>query len=477
MPPRVTDWGFSLGAGGALKVGGVDVLSIARRHGTPLHVIDEEGVRSRARAFRRTFADTYRGATSVHYAFKCNNTPGIAAMVLAEGLKPEVGTEYEWTLARRLGAPVEELIVNGPFKATLLERAIREGAGLLVIDSLAELRDAAGIAARVGRRPRILLRINPDYVPQGMNRASATGSRKASVFGLDPRTGELRQALTELHGAKQVHFAGFHCHIGTGIRAPEDYEQPLHRLMDYVAQASAAGHPIEVLNVGGGFGVATSRELSTRQFLVYQATGRLPRPPRPDAFPALDAFARAISAPITARCHRDRLPLPRLIIEPGRAVASSAGLLLVTIGRIKHRAGVGTWAITDGGAGTVAFPLFYEYHEILLCRAPQARRTHTYAIVGPTCHSADWVYRRKRMPALAEGDLLAICDAGAYFTVQESNFGFPRPPIVALRRGAARLLRRRESFEEMVMRDEQWEPCHARENSAPGAERPAVLCS
>jgi len=119
-----------------------------------------------------------------------------------------------------------------------------------------------------------------------------------------------------------------------------------------------------------------------------------------------------------------------------------------------------TWAITDGGAGTVAFPLYYEYHEILLCRAPRAPRSSRYTIVGPACFSADWICRNKRMPRLDPGDVLAVCDAGAYFTVQESNFGFPRPAIVGVERGRIRELRRRETFEDMVCRDTQWENGH-----------------
>ncbi len=112
--------------------------------------------------------------------------------------------------------------------------------------------------------------------------------------------------------------------------------------------------------------------------------------------------------------------------------------------------------ITDGAAGTVAFPLYYEYHEVFLCAAVHAPRSERYSLVGPVCFSADWIYRNKRMPPIVPGDVLAICDAGAYFTVQESNFGFPRPPIVAVCDGKATLLRRRETFDDMVSRDIGW---------------------
>jgi len=142
---------------------------------------------------------------------------------------------------------------------------------------------------------------------------------------------------------------------------------------------------------------------------------------------------------------------------------------------VKERKGVGTWVITDGAAGTVAFPLFYEYHEVFLCRAPRATRSRRYSLVGPVCFSADWIYRAKRMPPIVPGDVLAVCDAGAYFTVQESNFGFPRPAIVSVRAGRATVLRRRERFEDMVARDlgfgGQDEPDHI-EQAAPSATWP-----
>jgi diaminopimelate decarboxylase len=193
------------------------------------------------------------------------------------------------------------------------------------------------------------------------------------------------------------------------------------------------------------------------EFLVYQATGRLPNAPDPSRFPPVSRFAEVIAEEIVRGCRRSGWPLPKIVVEPGRAVVSGAGLLLVTVGSIKTRAGVIPWAITDGGAGTVAFPLFYEYHEVLHCRAPLSPRTRRYSLVGPVCHSADWIYRNKRMPELAPGDVLAVCDAGAYFLPQESNFGFPRPPVVAVADGRARLLRRRETFDDLVLRDLGWE--------------------
>lgn len=462
MTLHVEDWGFATTDDGALAIGGIPADALAREFGTPLHVLDEAGLERRARGLGDAFRLAWPGAVTPYYAMKANNTPGVVARVLEQGFAPEVGTAFEWTLARRLGAAPEQIMVNGPNKGALLDTAVLEGAGLVVVDGFEELDRIASLAAMYDCRATVLLRINPNVVPRGMNRASATGSRTQSVFGFDFESGEVIAALREVARTPALRFAGLHCHVGTGIRRPEDYARPLGILADCAAHAARLGLGVEVLNVGGGFGVPTSRELDTIEFLLYQGIGRLPAPPAPERFPSIEEFAATIAGTLEGALRsRGIASLPRLVVEPGRAIVSGAGVLLVGVGGRKTRDGVGTWIITDGAAGTVAFPLFYEYHEVFLCREPHAPRTERYSIVGSVCFSADWIYRNKRMPPIRTGDVLAVCDAGAYFTVQESSFGFPHPPIVAVRDGRAQLLRRRETFEDMVQRDVDWEPQHA----------------
>lgn len=461
MSLRAEDWGFAESCDGALMIAGVRADDLARELGTPLQVIDEEGLRRRARRFREAFESAYSCPIHVYYALKCNNTPGVVRLALEEGLRPEVGTLYEWTLARRLGTPAERILVNGPYKGALLQTAVEEGAGAIVADGPADLDAIESAARHAGTIARVLLRVNPDCVPGGMNRATATGSRKHSVFGFDLASGEVEEALKRLAAAQHLGYAGLHCHVGTGIRRAEDYAPPLERLVACAARARALGLPGGVLDVGGGFGVSTSREFETGEFLAYQALGRLPHAPEPARFPCIERFAKVVSQTVSRACARHGIEIPPLLLEPGRAIASQAGVLLLTVGSIKRRSRAGAWAITDGGAGTVAFPMYYEYHEILLCRAVHAPRTERYTIVGPACFSADWVCRNKTMPELHPGDVLAVCDAGAYFTVQESNFGFPRPAIVGVKDGTKRLLRRRERFDDMVRRDIGWGDCDA----------------
>jgi len=466
MSLKVEDWGFALDLRGDLVIGGMAAQELARKHGTPVHVLDERGLRARARLYRRSFEAAYDEQVSAYYALKCNNVPGVVDIVLSEGFQPEVCTPYEWELAKQLGFDSRHVIVNGPNKGPLLETAISGGAGLIVIDGPQELAVAEEIARRQGVRVRVLLRVNPDCVPRGMNRASATGSRRLSVFGFDLHSGEVHATLDRLARGSPAEFRGFHTHVGTGIRRAEDYVRPMGLMADCLLEARKRNLEASTLDIGGGFGVPTSRELNTREFLIYQAAGRLPPPPDPAGFPGPEVFAGVIAATLQKECGRRGVPLPQLVLEPGRAIVSGADVLLVTVGAVKPRDGVGTWVVTDGGAGTVAFPLFYEYHEVFRCRDAHADRTERYTLVGGGCFSADWIYRNKRMPTLVEGDVLAICDAGAYFTAQESNFGFPHPPIVAVTDGRTRLLRRRETFDDMVSRDMGWN--HAAANCCAG---------
>ena len=445
----IEEWGLATTSEGALALGGLSLDALASEYGTPLHVCDEERLRAGARAFRDSFAARYKGDVLVAFAMKANPTPGIARALFDEGLGAEVMSPYEWELAVKLGVPAASLIVNGPNKGELSRCAVAHGA-LIVVDGLDELQSLSHIGRGIGRRARILLRINPDLTPRGMNRGTATGSRKGSVFGLDLKGGEVATALDGL--GPDLAFEGFHVHIGTGVRFPDDYRRAIEPMRTAISLARERGLRITTIDYGGGIASPTAREFDTIEFLAYQGLGRLPLPPTAARFPALAEFAAAITEPLNALFSSESPP--RLVLEPGRALVSQHVVLLVHVDSIKPRPGVGrTWVVTDGGAGTCMMPVYWEAHEIFLVRAPRAPRTETVTLVGPVCYASDWIYQNKRMPVLRPGDLLAVMDAGAYFASLESNFGFYRPATVAVRDAHARLLRRRETFDDVVGRD------------------------
>ncbi len=445
---QVEEWGSSRGPRNELLIGGVSAVELARCYGTPLHVVDGAVLRRNARSLREAFEAQYR-KVALFYALKCNSVAGIVRTIFDEGFGAEVMSEYEFWLARRLGTPAHRILLNGPNKSDpLLRQAVSEGIAAVVVDSIPELERLDTIAAECLAEVQVLLRVNPDFVPRGMNSGSATGSRKGSVFGLDLRTGEFSLALEALRRSRLLRYRGIHAHIGTGIRRPGDYARAFKRIAPAFLQARAAGFETSIFDFGGGFGVATAKEFDTLEFLAYQGWGRLPRLEVKDL-----AFAPSVCKPMAEFCRRQGLPLPTLYLEPGRAVASSAQMLLLTVGAVKERRGAGKWVITDGGAGTCAFPLYYEYHEVVLANNVTASPVDHVALVGPVCFASNWIYRRKKMPALKPGDIIAIMDSGAYFLALEANFGFPRTAVVMVSDGQVQVVRRRETFEEMASRD------------------------
>jgi diaminopimelate decarboxylase len=451
--PRPGDWGLGAGPGGELMVGRVRAVDLAREFGTPLHVLDEARLAQTARHVRESFERAHSGRTSVHYAFKCNSVPGVIQVIRREGLKAEVMSEFELELADRLGYRGREIVVNGPAKSpAFLKRCLEKEVRFIVVDSLGELEALQQVATAARRPADVLVRINPDYTPRGMNPGAATGSRRGCAFGLDLKAGEPRRALELIRARPSLRFHGYHFHIGTGIRRPADYAAALRRLAPLLAETADRGLKVTAVDVGGGFASATTRELTGRELLLYHGLGRRPSPEGGATCGRIDDFARTITATLRSLFPGD--DPPELLCEPGRSVASASQFLLLTVHRVKERPGLRRWVITDGGLGTVTLPTFYECHEVMLADDVRRPRTQTATIIGPVCFASDIVYRNARLPRIAPGEVIAVMDSGAYFTSLESSFGFGRPAVVAVDGSRVRLCRRGETFHDMIGRDD-----------------------
>jgi diaminopimelate decarboxylase len=303
----------------------------------------------------------------------------------------------------------------------------------------------------LNRKTRFLVRINPDYTPKGMNRGSATGSRKGCSLGFDLKGGEAMTLLDELASFDHVQFHGFHFHIGTGIRHPEDYSKALGALKALIDRCFKKGIKVMTMDVGGGFATPLSWEMTTAEMLLYQAFDRLPAIRNSGYKSGFRDYAKEVSDSIRMIFPKENLP--ELITEPGRCIASSSQVLLVGVHQVRHRKGLRSCLTTDGGIGTITMPTFYEYHEVFLCNDVNRPFSQHVNINGPGCFASDMVYRNKLMPEVKPGEILAIMDSGAYFTSWESNFGFPRPAVIAVADGKHRILRRRETFQDMMERD------------------------
>ncbi|VAX24533.1 Diaminopimelate decarboxylase [hydrothermal vent metagenome] len=446
------DWGITIGNRGEAMLKNFDLTDLAKKYGTPIHIVNEPRLRYTAGNFVESMQKTYDSKVSVYYAFKCNSVPYVIDIIRKSRLNAEVATEYEFDLALRVGYSPNQIIVNGPNKMEkFIEKCVESEVRFLVVDSLDELHRLENISKKLGRKINILLRINPNYIPSGMNSGSATASRKGSLFGLDLQGGEAFEAVSYLTRSNNLIFSGIHFHIGTGIKNPKDYSNAINKLSSLFKHISTTGLKVKVIDVGGGIASPTSRELTTKEMLLYQAFNYLPvriGKLRTDSF---REFGDEISKAVKKYFEDDELP--ELIFEPGRSITSQNQFLLITVHQVKRRKGVKTWLITDGGLGTVTMPTYYEYHEILLCNDLHRPKTERVSINGSCCFSSDIVYKNKLMPKVFPGEVIAVMDTGAYFTSLESQFGFQRPAIVAVTENEHELVRERESIAEMTNRD------------------------
>jgi diaminopimelate decarboxylase len=450
--PSPETWGLCSDTEGELCIGNQRLTELASVYGTPLHVIHARRLEETARRFRSSVGKAYRGKTSVHYALKCNSVPEVVDIIRRAGLDAEVMTEYELQLCLRMGYRPEQLIVNGPCKtASFISECVKAGVRFIIVDSPDELYDLQACASETGSNVDILLRINPDYVPAGMNSGTATGSRKGCAFGLDMKSGEGLSVLRLLRTLPSLRFHGFHFHIGTGIRRPKEYTAVIRRIKPIIDAAYSENMPVEVLNVGGGLASGSSRGLSGRE-MITSYIWKKPHRPIVGTGPSFDEYARAVAEGIEYVF--GGRTLPEVMFEPGRCIASQNQFLLLTVHRVKERKGVNKWLMTDGGISTAAVPMYFEYHEILLCNDVTRKRSEKVTITGPACFADDIVCRSMMMPSVKPGEVIAIMDSGAYFTAMESSFGFPLPAIVAVDESGHHLVRRRQSFGEMIGRDE-----------------------
>ncbi len=448
----ISAWDLEENTNGELIIGGCNALYLSSHYGTPLHVVNEERLKKTAESFLEEVKSKYPGKVSVHFAFKSNPVPGIIRIIRNAGLNAEIMSEYELSLALRLGYKGTEIVVNGPFKTDqLITSCLKNNVRFINVDSLFELELINLLCNNLNKNAEVLLRINPDFVPTGMNKGSASSGRKGSPFGLDMKGGEVVRAIDMIKGMKRILFKGFHIHIGSGIQNTDDYKRALLKLKNIVIYARQSGFNIEVLDVGGGLGVPDSREMTTMEMLLYQAFDYLPY----GRFRNNNISFRQLADSVTSGILDlfKNIQLPELIFEPGRCITSPNQLLLLKIHQVKERKGIKKWLVADAGIGTLTMPTFYEHHEIILCNDINRRLSGKVTITGPGCFAADVVYRNKPMPEISPGEIIALMDSGAYFTSWESSFGFPRPAIVSVIDGRHTLIRERETFENMVLLD------------------------
>jgi len=434
LPPEA--WGAKV-QDGRLNIGGCDVPALAREFGTPLYVVDEAKLRSDFAGFIGAFRAVYP-KVELGYSYKTNPLPGVIRVLHECGALAEVISHYELWLALQLGVAPSNIIFNGPAKtpqsiALAVERRVK----LINVDGLDEIDTIAQAAARFGVTQ-----------PVGVRVVTSVGWQ--AQFGLRIGTGEALEAFERIKAHPRLEPVGLHVHLGTGIKEVPVYLRAIREMLEFARQLEAgAGTRLRYFDFGGGFGVPT-----VQPFSAWDARLSLNRLPVSPVETLKTPRAEDYAAPIAQllREHYSEADLPTIAFEPGRALSSSAQSLVLQVLAVKRGRDGMTRIILNGGKN-LALPTGYEYHEILAASRMNAALEGNVNFYGPLCHPGDVLFVEKPFPRIEAGDFVAVMDAGAYFVPNQMNFSNPRPGAVLVRDGQSRLIRRPESFEDMVRLD------------------------
>jgi diaminopimelate decarboxylase len=396
---------------------GVPLAAIAAAEGTPLYVYSAETLRARYRAIDSAF-DGYPHA--IHYALKANSTLAVARLLRELGSAVDANTVWEVEVARRAGFQPSQIVFTGVGKSPAeIECAVGLGVKAINVESAGELARVEEMASRLGRSARVAVRVNPD-IDANSHPHISTGLR-INKFGVP--LDDARELLASLRSRPSLTLVALHVHVGSQITSLE----PLRRAAALAARVSRelqdAGTQLEYVDLGGGLGVSyDGREVPDLREYVS----------------ALLNEVRATGLPI--------------VLEPGRAIAAPAGVLLARVIDLKPRTGDSDFAIIDAGMTELLRPALYgAFHQIEAVTS-RPDRDRAYEIVGPVCESSDVVGRDRTLPQLTVGDLIAIRDAGAYGSVMASNYNRrPLPAEVLVDAGAWRVVRRRQTVDDMLL--------------------------
>jgi diaminopimelate decarboxylase len=403
---------------GRLSVGGVDVLSLADEYGTPLFVYDEAHLRARCREAVDAFGD------GVAYASKAFLCKAMASLAHEEGMCIDVSTGGELTVALAAGVPGERLVLHGNNKSVdELRMAIDVGVGRIVVDSFDELDRLASI----GMATRVLLRVTPG-VEAHTHEYVMTG-QEDSKFGFGLRSGAAARAVERARALSSigVELVGLHAHIGSQIFVVSSFVKAIEMLAEFFVPLG-----LTELVIGGGLGVA------------YVAG---------EEAPTLSQWAVAVRA---AAADAGLPPDVRITAEPGRSIVATAGMTLYTVGTIKDLPDIRTYLAVDGGMSDNPRPVLYgSGYEAFLPRSTWAERPFTATIVGKHCESGDVIVRDASLPAdVAVGDIVCTPVTGAYGHSMASNYNrVARPAVVFVGDGSARVVVRRETYDDLLRLD------------------------
>ncbi len=408
--------GTRVNEAGHLEIGGCDAVELAREFGTPAYVVAEDDLRARARAFVDALAARHSDF-DVLFASKAFPCTAVYRVLAEEGLACDVASGGELSLALRGGFEPGRIYLHGNAKSsTELREALAAGVGHIVLDSFDDFVRAERIAAELGRRQEVLIRVTPD-VAGDTHQAMSTGQAD-SKFGFS--AAEAPAAIERVADVPHLDLVGLHLHIGSQLFDLEPFRAAV--------RAIAPLGDFPAYNLGGGLGVAYTSDQQP---------------------PAVTDYVETIVSAVHELLGADK----RLLLEPGRALVANSTVTLYTVQTVKRN--VSTWVAVDGGMSDNLRPMLYgSAYEAIIADRVRAAPTGRCQVAGKHCESGDVIVRDAPLPDPAPGDVLATPATGAYGYSLANNYnGVPRPPVIFCRDGTARVVVRRETYDDLVARD------------------------
>ncbi len=418
---------------GHLEIGGVDTLELVKRFGTPLYVYDVSLIRERARGFKETFEEL--GVTAqVAYASKAFSTIAMAQLVNEEGLSLDVVSGGELYTALAAKFPPERIHFHGNNKSKAeLEMALKNEIGCIVVDNFHEMDLLNTLCETMNTSANILLRVTPgieahthDYILTG---------QEDSKFGFDLQNGQAEQALKIALDSTKMKVLGIHCHIGSQIFETKGFIMAAQKIFEKLYDwKESLGFEAEVLNLGGGFGIRYTNE--------------------DKPLPA-SQYVKEIILEVQKQIEKYELSMPEIWIEPGRSLVGDSGTTLYQIGSRKEVPNIRQYVAVDGGMSDNIRPALYQAkYEAVLANRVLDKVDETVTIAGKCCESGDMLIWDLPLPKSDSDDVLAVFCTGAYGYAMANNYNrIPRPAVVFVENGEAKLVVKRETYEDLIRMD------------------------
>jgi diaminopimelate decarboxylase len=416
-----------------LEIGGCDTLKLAEEFGTPLHVMDEQLMRENSRLYKNSLSDLYADS-EVIYAGKAFLTMGMCRLIEEEGLSLDVVSGGELYTAIKAGFPAEKIYFHGNNKSYKeLKMAIEHRIGRIIVDNFYELEMLKDLTKKCRHKVKILLRITPG-IEAHTHEYIKTGQLD-SKFGFGLENGHAIMAVERTLGIKSLRLMGFHCHIGSQIFEREPFCMTVEIMLKY---AKALNQKLDFItreiDFGGGFGIKYVNEDKPLSINMYLST----------LVDSVKYWSEELA-----------IPIPKILIEPGRAIVGNAGTTLYTIGSIKNIPGIRKYVSVDGGMSDNIRPALYDAkYSAVVANKAGSLSAEKISVAGKCCESGDMLIWDIDLPRITPGDILAVFCTGAYHYTMSSNYNMlPKPAIVFARDGNAKLMVKRETYEDMIRND------------------------